>query len=478
MASKEVMASAPLIVLLYDRTFVSGSLREAWRRRRPLYAALASTWILLGYLMFFTGSFSSALVEAQTRNTGRWAYLLTEPGVMLYYLRLAIWPHPLCFDYYGWPLAHPWMSIGPLALVMVILGVSVWACKANSVWGVVGAWFFLILAPSSSFIPTDSPAYEHCLYLPLAAVIVLVVMGIHALVGRRTAAVAAALAVGLGVLTVQRNKDYRSEIVIWGDTVAKRPENARAHCSLGVALQGFGNVPGAIEQYEQALRIKPDLAEAQNNLGYALQQSGKLDEAKEHYEQALRLAPNYAVAHNNLGFVLFQLHKVPEAKAQYEEALRLVPDFADAHKNLGDVLFGLGKVTEAIQHFEQALRINPDDFRAHCNLGGALLGQPGRVREAIGHLEQALQINPDYAEAHSNLGVALTQVGRTQEAMEHFEQALRIKPDYAQVHYNLAVTLAQAGRLQDAIGHYEQALRIRPDYAEARNALARLQGGQ
>ena len=47
MAAKEVMVSAPLIVLLYDRTFVAGSFREAWRRRWGLHVALAATWLLL-----------------------------------------------------------------------------------------------------------------------------------------------------------------------------------------------------------------------------------------------------------------------------------------------------------------------------------------------------------------------------------------------------------------------------------------------
>ena len=37
MATKEVMATAPVIVLLYDRTFLAGSFREAWRRRYGLY---------------------------------------------------------------------------------------------------------------------------------------------------------------------------------------------------------------------------------------------------------------------------------------------------------------------------------------------------------------------------------------------------------------------------------------------------------
>jgi hypothetical protein len=51
MASKEIMVSAPLIVLLYDRAFLSGSFGEAWRRRRGLYVALAGTWVLLGWLV-------------------------------------------------------------------------------------------------------------------------------------------------------------------------------------------------------------------------------------------------------------------------------------------------------------------------------------------------------------------------------------------------------------------------------------------
>ena len=47
MASKEVMVSAPLIVLLFERTFIAGSLAGTLRRSWPLYAGLASTWIVL-----------------------------------------------------------------------------------------------------------------------------------------------------------------------------------------------------------------------------------------------------------------------------------------------------------------------------------------------------------------------------------------------------------------------------------------------
>jgi Flp pilus assembly protein TadD len=72
----------------------------------------------------------------------------------------------------------------------------------------------------------------------------------------------------------------------------------------------------------------------------------------------------------------------------------------------------------------------------------------------------------------------LGQTGRVGEAIGHLEQAVRIKPDFAEAHFNLGIALARVGRMPEAIEHLEQALRIEPDFPPARNALARLQGGQ
>ena len=98
MASKEVMVSAPLMVLLYDRTFVAGSFREAWRRRYGLYLALAGTWLLLGWLVAWSGTRGSS--AGFGIGVGCWEYLGTQFGAILNYLKLCVWPHPLVF-YYG-----------------------------------------------------------------------------------------------------------------------------------------------------------------------------------------------------------------------------------------------------------------------------------------------------------------------------------------------------------------------------------------
>jgi len=47
MASKEVMVAAPIVVLMYEWTFMRGSVREIGRRSWRLYVGLAATWLLL-----------------------------------------------------------------------------------------------------------------------------------------------------------------------------------------------------------------------------------------------------------------------------------------------------------------------------------------------------------------------------------------------------------------------------------------------
>ena len=470
MGCKPVAVTAPVVVALYDRAFLATSWREISRRRAKLYAGLAATWLLLPLLLAQGREWKDS-AGFGFKEIAPLQYALTQPGVIAHYLRLAFWPHPLCLDY-GWPPARTAMQVWPgLIVVCALLAATIWAWRRKPALGFLGAWFFMILAPTSSVIPIADPAFEHRMYLPLAAVVVLAVSAVYALLGRRSLVLFLALIVGLGFLTARRNEDYRSELSIWSDTVAKRPENVRAQYNLGNVLADAGRATEAIGHYQQALRFNPDYAEAHNNLGNALQKLGRQSEAIEHYERSLQIDPRNAEAHNNLGNFFLQEGKVSDAIGHYQQALRIKPDYAEAHVDLGNALFRMGKAPEAIAEYEQALRLKPHLAEAHNNLGGPLM-QLGRVQDAIGHYMQAIRIKPDYAEAHYNLGNALSQVWQGGEAIGEYEQALRLKPDYAEAHRDLALALEQTHKVREAIGHYEQALRIKPDLPEVHNNLA------
>jgi tetratricopeptide (TPR) repeat protein len=472
MATKEVMVTAPILVLLYDRTFLAGSFAQALRRRWPLYLGLAATSALLGYLVLSTGLLGTT---AGFAIPGAWDYLRMQPGAILRYLHLAIWPDPLCLE---WGVVRDADGAAkllvPALLISTVLAITVIGLVCRKDWAMLGVWFFVILAPTS-LLPLRNAVYEHRMYLPLAAVLTTVVMGSYSagvglarrgwLPGRLGPVVATCLvtlvAVALGGLTFRRNQDYRSELSIWEDTLAKVP-NAQAHYNMGVALYRCGRVAEAIEQYEQALRLKPEHALAHNNLGLALVDVGRTEEAIQHYRETLRITPNDAAAGNNLGQALASVGRFSEAIQQYRSALRRRPESFATYCNLGVALVQAGRTPEAVECYQQALRINPEYAAAHYNLA-IRLAEGGHAAEAIAHYERALQIDPKYADARLNLGIVLASQDRLREAVEQFGQVQQLRPNDGRVYFNLGIALARSGKPREAVENLERALRLMPD---------------
>jgi len=430
MATKEVMVTAPLLVLLYDRTFAAGTFRGAWRQRRGLFLVLAATWVPLALLVAGTGG-SRHGSAGFTGAIAPQSYWLTQFEALARYLWLSVWPHPLVFDYGPFLVRGPGEAAPYALFVIVLAALTLVALRRRPALGFLGAWFFLILAPTSVVPVATQTMAEHRMYLPLAAAACAAVVGAYALAGggRRSWVPLGVLALGLGFVTERRNEVYRSELTLWADTVAKRPENARAHCSLGVVLSTVpGKLPQAIAEFEEAIRIHPNYSEAHDDLGNALEG-----------------VPG----------------RTGEAIRQYDEALRIRPDFAEAHNDLGLALARTGRVPEAIKEYEAALRIKPGYARAHFFLGNALV-QDGRIPVAIEHYEEALRMQPDFAEASSNLGMVLCRTGRTEEGMARIEAAIRMQPDFAKAHFARGAALLQAGRREEAIAEYRKVLRLQP----------------
>ncbi len=237
MGTKEVMVTAPLMTLWYDRAFWAASGRDLWNRRKWLYAALGATATIPFVVLFALKEKyqSVGLLVSHVHSPLRYAQ--SQPGVICHYLWLCIDPRGLCLDP-NWPVAETAAEIIPPAIfVGLLLGLTAWCVWKRPAWGFVGAWFFVILSPTSSVVPILDLAYDHRMYLSLASVFVLVVIALYEMWRwiaarssdplRRLAWVPpamAAAAVGVfGVETLLRNNDYRTVISIWQDTVDKAP---------------------------------------------------------------------------------------------------------------------------------------------------------------------------------------------------------------------------------------------------------------
>lgn len=103
---------------------------------------------------------------------------------------------------------------------------------------------------------------------------------------------------------MEESSDYRSELSIWTDTVAKRPSHARAHTHLAHALETSGRLHEALTEYRKAARLDPGFVIMHYNLGFALLKTGSLAESEAAFREAIRIKPDYAEAHSNLSVAL------------------------------------------------------------------------------------------------------------------------------------------------------------------------------
>ncbi len=489
-ATKEVAVSAPIIVLLYDRTFLAGSFKEGWRRRRGVYLALFATWIPLACLVWSTGNRSGTVGFGI--DVGWRQYWITQFPAIVRYIKLSLMPVGLVFDYGTQWVRLTGAVLRDIAIVGVLGLVTLVGLYRRLAIGFLGFWFFAILAPTSIIPGNRQTLAEHRMYLALAAVIIVVVMGLEKSYEwwlRRRGGVASgvtppvvlflALAAVAGWLTERRNNVYRSDLALWADTVTSCPLNPYARNNLGNMFMLRGWVPAAVREYQIALQIKPDYAESRNNLGTALVTQGKVGAAEAEFRAALdqknkSLGPSYgAEVHSNLAVALFRLGNVQGALAEFQEALRLKPDYTEGHINYGNALGKLGRTGDAIEQYQEAIRLKPGYADVHNNLGNVLLNA-GRRDEALTEYETALRLRPDYVEAHYNLGSALYQARRPEQAIDEFVKALQLKPSHAPSRLGLANALVAEGRLQEAYQQYRLTVQIQPDYAEAHCCLGDL----
>lgn len=520
--TKEVMAMAPLVALCYDRVFVSRSFRRALERSYGLYVAFFAGIVLFAALMVSrrTG------VDAASMDAGRLAlghpvhnslaYFFTQSQVIIHYLKMTVLPHPLVF-HHAWPMAGFFKALPYLSVLAALFLASLAGVARGRAWSFLGVWFFLILAPSSSFHALNQVAAEHRMYLALAAPLsLLVLLGYRFFcrvwkdedrAARAGFALVLVLAGALAFGTMERNKDYRTPLALWEDSVAKAPDSPQARAALGNLYLEMGNYPGAVEQYEAAVAIRPDFGYAQAGLGEALLRAGRTEEALSTLQKAVELHPELPLAWNNLAHAHLANGETDAAVRCAFRAVELRPGWAEARVNLGAALARKGEGGAALEQFDEALRIDPALGLAQANAALMLLNL-GRPGEAAARALKAAKLSPKDPEVLAVVGKILLQTGSPDQAalvLENaaaargpdvrlwhllavarirsddlpgaeaaLEKVLALDPENAPAHADLGVVLARLGRMNMAASELERAVKINPDYVEGRLNLGRL----
>ena len=424
MACKETMVVAPIVVLLYDRTFAFGSFREALRRRGRYYAALCATWLVLVVLLWSSPRGDSAGFTGA--SVSPWTYLLDQSVMIVRYLRLAVWPRGLVLDY-GEPAHVTFSEVAPCILaVSALLAGTLVALVRNRPVGFLGAWFFLTLAPTSSIMPISTEVgAERRMYLPLMALIVLVISPISQAFmawpskganheGSRQrrlgplTIVAAAVASLLAFATYQRNAEYRSGLTLWQTVLERWPPHARAHRNLAAELKLANRRDEEIEHLRAAVN---DLPELRGALGLELLALGRNVDAADELRIYVRAHPRDGDAWSNLGNALDAMGKRDDALDAFKRAVAVNPDNGLSQRNLALQYLQVNDFDNAVAHAREGVRLMPGDPEAHNLLGLALIGQQ-KVADAIAEFRTSLRLRPTDNDAAGYLERTLKAIGR------------------------------------------------------------------
>lgn len=467
--SKEAMVTAPVLALLYDRTFVAGSFGEAWRCRKGVYLGLFATWAIVIALMVAAPRSGSIGFHANRgADGGAFDYLVTQAGLLPRYLRLLVLPWPLVLDYGRLrPIElDPRLIVQGVLLVALFLGTAV-SLVRRPVLGFVGAAFFFVLAPTSSFVPiVTEVGAERRMYVPaMALVVALIAYAAPRVAGgnllrspRAGLPVLAFVTVVFGGLVVMRGHEYESRVSIWTTVVERRPLNPRGHYNLGTALTDEGRIPESLASYERAVELRDSYVEAHDNLGNTLAMLGRFDEALVHNRRACQITPDDSRMLANLALTLFASGNAHEALTTIDRSIALDAAFADAHQTRALALEALGRKPEAEAELREAVRLDPNHSHANFNLARMLVerGDASALPIAV----HAAQLAPSNPGAQLQAARLLIVSGRGEAALAHIQaavQVLRATGRGATVPQVLSELATQA----DATGQPDVAARLR-----------------
>jgi tetratricopeptide (TPR) repeat protein len=408
LGTKEIAATLPVFIFLYEWFFFQ-ELKKGWLRRR--LPALAGVCVTLGVIvLIFTGfePFTRIFAAYAGGSMSAWNRVMTEFRVVVFYLSLLFWPAPsrLNLDHdvaASLSLVDPATTLLSLLLLAGIFATALLIARREPLGAYAILWFLGNLVIESSVIRLEL-VFEHRTYLPSVFPVIALVALLFRILKRKWVAVAllVALVAGGSFWTWQRSLVWANEVSLWRDCLEKSPLKARPYNNLGSALSKIDRFEEAAPYLARAVELKPDYADARYNLGYVLVHLGQVDAGTRELLEAVRLAPDNYMAYNNLGVAYLIQKDFSNAARQLQEALRLKPDFEAAHNNLGVALKNLGDSAGAARQFAEAVRIDPNYAEAWYNLGVSLK-ERGELKAAAEHFRRALQIRPNYASARRNL---------------------------------------------------------------------------
>jgi protein O-mannosyl-transferase len=464
LASKLIAATLPLLMSFWYFVFSRKDMEALWKRS---WAYLFIILISIAVLFLLGEPWIYNAKDQGLELYGQLPYLLIQIKIIVfYYLKLFLFPFNLSVDS-GMPFSSITEDPFIILAILIVCGIVVAAIKSRNIWLLVGtAWFFITLAPTSSFIPLNDLAVEHRTYLPMTLGLCMAVgWGIFRLYPIWRFGFLSLIIIPFSLGTITRNSDWISEISLWEDVARKSPSSSRAHNNLGKAYFEKGNLTRASYHFEKSIANIPKFIEDKFNVKNAEEYLSRKKNLANSNNSNLKIAAELVEPHYNLASIYLDQGKLNLAEKEYLKTLSIRPQHSSAKIGLGSVYNKKGLYEKAEKLYRQAIKDkqlqNGNNFfpLAHLNLG-EVYGKTGKISLAIIEWEEAIQQDPSLLPAYFNLGTALMMQGEYNRAENYLLKCIEINNKHEPALFNLALTKQKQMHWQESIDRFNNYIAV------------------
>ena len=259
---------------------------------------------------------------------------------------------------------------------------------------------------------------------------------------------------GYAFTALKRTDEARAE---YERATALDPKMSEAFLNLGILLTEK-DPAAAVPPLRKAVVLLPAQSRPRFLLGYALERSGDIPGAAESYEAALRLDPRDSETVLHLGNLYYRLKKYPEAEAKFRAAVETEPKSTKALLGLAESL-DAQKKAEAVSAYRDYLAVNSGDAPVRARLVHLLLVQ-NLYDDALAELDRAETGKPptlDFLRARADIQIAQK---KWEDAIVTLRKALLLAPGDAQLHGGLGRVYMQKRDFPSAEKEIKAALQI------------------
>jgi tetratricopeptide (TPR) repeat protein len=251
-------------------------------------------------------------------------------------------------------------------------------------------------------------------------------------------------------------------------SVAARAQEAYAR---GVERQQQGDLAGARQAYEAALKLAPRRVDVLSNLGLVYSQLGETELGIKCLHAALEIDPRQPILHFNLGVAYMRARQFELAQAELAKVVRAQPTNLAAHNLLGLCLLKLDRLGEGITELETVRHANPQDLDVAYTLASAYIkvNQLDKAEPVVRQLE-----SQDTAEAHFLVGSYYLARFDHQRAVTEFKRTLEQNAKFPDAHAQLAYAYFFGFRWDLSVKMCEEELAFNPDDDNAVKLLGSL----